>query len=294
MALASNNRLDHWRAGRHRLPMRSLSTILATVSLSASAAASPATPRTPPRHASAEAAVRAYFTGSDRCSARDLRGAFHPAAHLQSVDDHGAARSLDQLTWWTRTGATRPCVPAEKRTLKELDREGPLALVEATSRYAGFQFHDLLLVAETPDGWLIVDKVFERLGSGEAPRAADGAEAAIRAVIDQKAKAHHELDPALLARSHLGDAVYTQVGPGAAVKRLSVSEWAAVYASRRDRGENSRADRWRILKVWSAGRIAAVKTDLVSKTGRHVDHLLLLRTTDGWRIAAATWGALAE
>ena len=241
-------------------------------------------------HATPEAAVAGYFAGGDRCSARDLRAAFHPAAHLVSVDEQGAPRTLDQLTWWQRTEATRPCTPANDRKLHVLDREGPLALVEATSRFAAFQFHDLLLVVRTPAGWLIVDKVFERLGPGQSPRAAAGADAAIRAVIADKVRAHHELDPAFLARSHLADCVYSQIGGAQPYARAGVSEWAARYLERRDRGESGRDARWRTLQVWPSEHIAAVKLDLLSRGVRYVDHLLLVRTVDGWKIAAAAWG----
>lgn len=242
-----------------------------------------------PGHATPEAAVAGYFAGSDRCSSRDLRAAFHPAAHLFSVDDQGAPCTLDQLTWWQRTEATRPCTPADARQLRVLDREGPLALVEATSRFATFQFHDLLLVARTSAGWLIADKVFERLAPDESPRPAPGADAAIRAVIADKVRAHHELDPSFLARSHLADCVYSEVSGADACARASVSEWAARYLERRDRGESCRDAAWRTLHIWPSDRIAAVKLDVVLRGVRHHDHLLLVRTADGWKIAAAAW-----
>jgi predicted dithiol-disulfide oxidoreductase (DUF899 family) len=38
------------------------------------------------------------------------------------------------------------------------------------------------------------------------------------------------------------------------------------------------------------GSIAAVKLDVVFAGRGNLDHLLLLRTKDGWRIAAAAWG----
>src|SRR5262249_25148360 len=137
--------------------MRTLSAFVATASLSATAAAAPGL-------AGPEDAVKAYFAGSDQCSSKLLRAAFDPDAHLQWVDDAGAPQTLAQLAWWTRTDAQRPCTPALERSLKVLDREGPLALVDASSRYATHRFHDLLLVAETPAGWRIVDKIFDRLG----------------------------------------------------------------------------------------------------------------------------------
>ncbi|MCY1009350.1 nuclear transport factor 2 family protein [Nannocystis pusilla] len=64
----------------------------------------------------------------------------------------------------------------------------------------------------------------------------------------------------------------------------------AVYAERQDRGETDRESRWRVLAVVGHGKLAAVKTDVVVAGTRYVDHILLLRVADGWRIAAAAWG----
>jgi hypothetical protein len=241
------------------------------------------------RHASAVDAVRGYFAGSDQCASRLLRAAFHPAAHMAWIEGD-AVRTRAMLAWWHRTDAQPPpCEPAVERRLALLDREGPLALIEATSRFAGFAFHDLLLVAETPEGWLIVDKIFARLGDGEAARPGD--EAAVRAVLQAKIDAALTSDPALLATTHLDDCVYSRVRAGGiAYARESVSEWAARYAAARERGEDGRKAQWRIVQIHAFDRIAAAKLEIRSPTGRHIDHLLLVRTADGWRIAAATWG----
>lgn len=96
------------------------------------------------------------------------------------------------------------------------------------------------------------------------------------------------------ARPHLADCVYSQVGGVGSYSRATVSEWAARYLERRDRGESGRDARWRILEIWPSEHIAAVKLDLVSRGTRHVDHLLLVRTADGWKIAAAAWSDPAE
>jgi hypothetical protein len=243
-------------------------------------------PPVPAIHASAEDAVRGYFAGSDQCASRLLRAAFHPAAHMAWIDGD-AVHTRAMLAWWQKTDAQAPCTPAAARQLAVIDREGPLALVEATSQFADFAFHDLLLVAETPEGWRIVDKVFERLGASAQP----GDAAAVRAVIQTKIDAALASDPALLAASHLDDCIYSRVRAGGiAYARESVSEWAARYAAARERGEDGRHARWRIVDVRAFDRIAAAKLEIRSPTGRHIDHLLLLRTADGWKIAAAAWG----
>lgn len=240
------------------------------------------------RHASAEDAVRGYFAGSDQCASRLLRAAFHPAAHMAWIDGD-AVHTRAMLAWWQKTDAQAACTPAAARKLAVIDREGPLALIEATSELADFAFHDLLLVADTPEGWLIVDKVFERLGAGEAAKPGD--EAAVRAVVQTKIDAALANAPALLAASHLDECVYSRVHAGGiAYARESVSEWAARYAAARERGEDGRKASWRIVEVRAFDRIAAAKLEIRSPTGRHIDHLLLLRTGDGWRIAAAAWG----
>mgnify|MGYP001612243719 CR=1 FL=1 len=103
--------------------------------------------------------------------------------------------------------------------------------------------------------------------------------------------AHAAYDPALLASSHLPDCTYSRVHvEGVPYARVSLSEAAAGYAARRDRGETDRNSRWRVLLVAPSDRIAAAKLDVVYRGVRHVDHLLLLRTASGWRIAAAAWG----
>jgi hypothetical protein len=242
-------------------------------------------------HASPEEAVHDYFTAGDTCSSRHLRSAFDPAAHMQWVDRDGKLHSLSQLAWWQRLDAISPCRPALERSLVVADREGPLALVEASSRFATHRFHDLLLLAETPGGWRIVDKVFEELGPDEQPPVNAGDDAAIRAVVADKIEAHAVYDPALLASSHLPECSYTRLHvDGVALARFTLSEAAAGYAARRDRGETDRDSPWRVLLVVQGGRIAGVKLDVMYRGVRHVDHLLLLRTEAGWRIAAAAWG----
>lgn len=240
------------------------------------------------RHDSPEAAVRAYFAGGDHCASRALRSAFHPAAHLWSVAD-GAVRSLAMAAWWQRTEQAKPCTPAADRQLRILDRDGPMALVEAVSQFADFRFHDLLLVADTPAGWLIVDKAFARLPLGAPPLAADSAE--VRHVLQQKIDAAVTSSPELLTATHTDDCIYSRVHAGdVAFARESVSEWAARYAAARERGEDGRASTWQITAVHAFDTIAAAKLEIRSPTGRHIDHVLLVRAADGWRIAAATWG----
>jgi len=45
-----------------------------------------------------------------------------------------------------------------------------------------------------------------------------------------------------------------------------------------------------LFPIHAFDRVAAAKLEIRSPTGRHIDHLLLVRPADGWRIAAATWG----
>lgn len=239
------------------------------------------------RHASPEAAARAYFTGADHCDLAALRSAFHPAAHLWWVDGTAHARAM--LAWHQAIAAQAPCIPALDRTLTVLDREGAMALVEATARYATHRFHDLLLLADTPYGWLIVDKAFARLAPDASPALADSAD--VRAALTTKIEAAYQHSAALLAASHLDDAIYSRVHANdIAYARESVSEWAARYALDLERGADGRAGRWSILAVHASATIAAAKLDTVSPHGRTIDHVLLVRAPDGWKIAAATWG----
>ncbi|WP_394835673.1 nuclear transport factor 2 family protein [Pendulispora rubella] len=253
----------------------------------------------PPSNASAhtapEQAVQAYFKASDQCSSQILRSAFHPAAHMLWLDKAGALHSRAQLPWWRVLDTASPCRPALERTLRIIDREGPMALVEANSRFDTYRFHDYLLVVESPDGWLIADKVFQRLEEGDAaPAPADEAE--IRHILDDKIRAAGAHDPALLASTHLEDCIYSAVHAksGTPYVRESVSEWAAKYAARKARNEDGHEAKWRILHAAGSGTIGHAKLEVVSRGTRYIDHLLLLRTTDGWRIAAAVWGNPAK
>ena len=240
-------------------------------------------------HTAPEQAVQAYFNASDQCSSPILRSAFHPAAHMLWLDKAGALHSRAQLPWWRTLDTTSPCRPAIERSLRILDREGPMALVEAHSRFDTFRFLDYLLVVESPDGWLIVDKIFQRVEGDETPARADETE--MRRVLDDKIRAAGEHDPALLASTHLEEctysAVHTKSGP---YVRESVSEWAAKYAARKARNEDGHEAKWRILDAGGYGTVGHAKLEVVSRGTRYIDHLLLLKTTDGWRIAAAVWG----
>jgi len=68
---------------------------------------------------------------------------------MQWLDKAGALHSRAQLPWWRMLDTAQPCNPALERHLRVLDREGPMALVEANSRFANYSFHDYLLTAST-------------------------------------------------------------------------------------------------------------------------------------------------
>lgn len=276
---------------------RHLPTLLscgAAISCAASTADVPATPPTNLPVALARAdgvseAVTAYFRASDEGASRALRVAFHPAAHLQWVDETGELKILTQLEWWERIDSGKP-VPADRRTFEILDREGRLALVEAVSRWPTHTFDDLLLVVQTPEGWRIVGKVFEKLGPGATATGTAEDVAAIRAILATKIEAHASYDPRLLARSHTPHCQYVSIGVDAPFTLRSLSEAAARYAGHQDRGETDRESPWRILSVTVRGHVAAAKLDVIYQGRRYIDHLLLVRPTGGWRIAAAAWG----
>lgn len=263
--------------------MKTFSPLLCATAISCAAAASPPA-------GSPEDPVRAYFRASDTASSAQLRAAFHPAAHLLSVGVDGQAALVTQLAWWQRLDAVTDAEPALERRIVVLDREGPLALVEAVSTWKTHVFDDLLLVARTPDGWRIVGKAFEKLAPGASAGAAVGDDEAIRAVIADKIAAHAAYDPALLARSHTPMCLYVSIGVDGPMTIRTLSEAAARYARLREAGEHGRDSRWRVLDVIVRDRIAAVKLDVIWQGRRYVDHLLLLRLAEGWRIAAAQWG----
>ena len=241
-------------------------------------------------HAGPADAVQAYFDGRDRGSGTVIRTAFHPDAALQSVADDGSPRVLEQAEWWVRL--EKGVTPAAENRQSLLDREGGMALVEATSRWSTHEFRDLLILADTPEGWRIVGKVFTRIAAGETLRPATPEDdQAIRQVVQVKIDAHVGYDPALLVASHLPTCRYFRVHvEGVDFLESSLSQGAARYAGMRERGEHGRDTKWRVLEVIPRADIAAVKLDAIYKGIRYIDYLLLLRTTDGWRIAAAVWG----
>ncbi|MBZ4422360.1 nuclear transport factor 2 family protein [Myxococcus sp. RHSTA-1-4] len=245
------------------------------------------------QHATPEEAVQAYFRASDTRSSQTLRSAFHPSALMLQVErDGGALRRVTQLEWWQRLDSSAsPPQPATERHLKVLDREGPLALVEAVSRWPGHAFDDLMLLVETPGGWRIVGKAFERIEVGEQLPSVPSAEGDIRAVLARKIEAHAAYSPALLHQTHTPDCPYYRVHvKGIPFDWVTLSEAAAGYADHQSRGETDRESPWRILAVEVRGSIAAAKLDVVFEGVRYIDHLLLVRERGTWRIAAAAWG----
>lgn len=271
------------------LPLLVLVLLPACMSTRAMSPASPA----PRQNPTPEDAVRTYFRASDTSSSRLLRQAFHPGVVMHWVEGvDGNLRALTQLEWWQRLeeGAAHP-VPATERQLTVLDREGPFALVEAVSRWPDHTFDDLLLVVDTPEGWRIVGKVFQRLGAGETAPAEASAEAEIRSVLAGKIEAHAIYSPALLHQTHTPDCLYYRVHvEGVPFAWVTLSEAAARYAANQDQGVQDRESPWRILKVEVRGNVAAAKLDVVVNGVRFIDHLLLMRTRGQWRISAAAWG----
>jgi putative lumazine-binding protein len=245
-------------------------------------------------HETPAEAVAAYFDGRDHGSTREIRTAFHPDAPLQSVGPDGAPRILEQAEWWSRIEAGTTPATHNEQTL--LDREGGMALVECTSRWATHEFRDLLILADTPDGWRIVGKAFTRIAAGDtlpAPAAADAK--GIREAVRVKIAAHAEYDPALLVASHLPACRYFRVHVDhVAFEHNSLSQGAARYAGLRERGVRDPDSKWRVLEIVQRGDIGAVKLDVIVEGMRYIDYLLLLRTAGGWKIAAAVWGDPAK
>lgn len=241
---------------------------------------------------SAEAAAQAYVDARGRGDTRGLRAAFHPAARLQWVDDAGSLMVLTQLAWWQRFRDKSPGQGVTSNEIHVIDRDGPLALVEVVLRFTDFGFHDYLLIVDTGAGWRIVDKISRRLTPGEAlgglsPEDGD----AVRAALALKIEAHAGFDPALLDASHVPECRYHKVRVGGVpYTSESLSEAAALYAERKDRGETGKDSQWRVLSVVGSGAVAAAKLDVIYKGERFVDHLLLLRVGGAWRIVAAAWG----
>ncbi|AFE06411.1 hypothetical protein COCOR_05499 [Corallococcus coralloides DSM 2259] len=242
-------------------------------------------------HASPEEAVQAYFQASDTGSSRLLRSAFHPDVVMHWVDGgDGTPRTRTQLEWWQVLDAKAP-QSATGRGMTVLDREGPFALMEAVSHWPDHTFDDLLLVVETPVGWRIVGKVFQRLAPGERATGPASAQEEIRAVLDAKIEAHALYSHALLHQSHTPDCIYYRVNvEGVPFARGTLSEAAARYAANAEAGIQDRESPWNVLKVEVRGNVAAAKLEVRVGGTRFIDHLLLVRTGGQWRISAAAWG----
>ncbi|MHA7632502.1 nuclear transport factor 2 family protein [Corallococcus sp. M7] len=241
-------------------------------------------------HAGPEQAVQAYFQASDTGSSRLLRSAFHPDVRMHWVD--GTLRTRTQLEWWQALdAAAKAPQPAARRGMTVLDREGPFALMEAVSHWPDHTFDDLLLVVETPVGWRIVGKVFQRLAPGESAAGSDSSQEEIRAVLDAKIEAHALYSHALLHQSHTPDCLYYRVNvEGVPFAWGTLSEAAARYAANAEAGIQDRESPWNILKVEVRGNVAAAKLEVRVGGVRFIDHLLLVRTGGQWRISAAAWG----
>lgn len=235
--------------------------------------------------------MQAYFQASDTGSSRLLRTAFHPDVIMHWVDGvDGTPRTRTQLEWWQGLDAKAP-QPAAGRAMTVLDREGPFALMEAVSHWADHTFDDLLLVVETPVGWRIVGKVFQRLSPGERATGAASAQAEIRAVLDAKFEAHARYSHARLNQSHTPDCLYYRVNvEGVPFAWGTLSEAAARYAANAEAGIQDRESPWNIQKVEVRGNVAAAKLEVRVGGTRFIDHLLLVRTGGQWRISAAAWG----
>ncbi|WP_375760588.1 nuclear transport factor 2 family protein [Corallococcus exercitus] len=244
-------------------------------------------------HSSPEEAVQAYFQASDTGSSRLLRSTFHPDVLMHWVEGaDGTPRTRTQLEWWQSLDADAKAPrPATGRSQTVLDREGPFALMEAVSHWPDHTFDDLLLVVETPVGWRIVGKVFQRLAPGETATASPSARQEVRAVLDAKIEAHALYSHALLHQSHTPDCLYYRVHvDGVPFAWGTLSEAAARYAANAEAGLQDHESPWNVLKVEIRGNVAAAKLEVRVGGVRFIDHLLLVRTGGQWRISVAAWG----
>ncbi|QRK12254.1 nuclear transport factor 2 family protein [Archangium violaceum] len=295
MASAWNYQMVSGRVRAHVPAMPRSLLVLATLALlSACTHTRPMSSFAPPprQNLTPEEAVRTYFRASDTSSSRLLRSAFHPGTVMHWVEGSGELRTRTQLEWWQvlDAKANHP-EPATERRMTVLDREGPFALVEAVSHWPGHTFDDLLLVVDSPAGWRIVGKVFQRLEPGERATGSPSAQEEIRAVLAGKIEAHAAYSPALLHQTHTPNCLYYRVHvEGVPFSWVTLSEAAARYAEKQDAGVQDRASPWRILQVEVRGSVAAARLDVVFEGVRYIDHLLLVHTGGQWRIAAAAWG----
>ncbi|WP_207539412.1 nuclear transport factor 2 family protein [Sabulicella rubraurantiaca] len=111
-----------------------------------------------------EKVVRLYLDGLYEGDGTKIASAFHPCAHLYSVDDSGGLNDLPRAEWLERM-ATRP-KPAEQGLHREdrilaMDMAGEeAACVKVNCCIPPRFFTDYLLLLKTGEGWRIVAKSF--------------------------------------------------------------------------------------------------------------------------------------
>lgn len=111
-----------------------------------------------------EKVVRLYLDGLYEGDGAKIAAAFHPCAHLYSVDDGGGVADLPRAEWLERMAA-RP-KPAEQGLHREdrilaMDMAGDeAACVKVNCCIPPRFFTDYLLLLKTGEGWRIVAKSF--------------------------------------------------------------------------------------------------------------------------------------
>ena len=206
------------------------------------------------------------------------RRAFHPGAVSRAIGTNGTIVTVDQQEMWAISNAST-AVPV-RQSHRILDQLGSLAVAETRAEWVTHNVLDLLLVVRQRPGWLIVGRVFARSSAAAAPPAPSEED---RQRISDLIVSCAGPTPGPSDATHVEDCRYTFAGePG-----LEWSVWDPNWRPHFLGGLESR-HRQPTVAVEVRGTIAAARLLRTLRPHRIVNHVLLVKDRDGWKIAHVT------
>ena len=116
---------------------------------------------TSPEEPAVRAALEHYLAGHATGDPKEFRQAFHDEARLMWIRDNALMQRSDDEYIAGATGEPAPDEAQRKRWIESIQITGSAASAKIVLDYPNAVLTDYMQLLKTPDGWRIVNKIFD-------------------------------------------------------------------------------------------------------------------------------------
>ena len=116
---------------------------------------------TSPEEPAVRAALEHYLAGHATGDPKEFRQAFHDEARLMWIRDNALMQRSDDEYIAGATGKPAPDEAQRKRWIESIQITGSAASAKIVLDYPNAVLTDYMQLLKTPDGWRIVNKIFD-------------------------------------------------------------------------------------------------------------------------------------